>query len=100
MATDLSLLFRLRGDNAQLKGTLADSQRAVAQLRQAFGPQLTQTVTVANNVFNNLDGSLQNFVAQRVPLVGGAIVSITDRLRGLGGQSAKADKAFSTLGRS
>src|SRR5688572_24421933 len=100
MATDLSLLFRLKGDNAQLKSTLADSRQAVAQLRQSFGPQLTQTVTVANNVFNNFDGTLQNFVAQRVPLVGGAIVSITDKLRGFGGESAKADKAFSTLGKS
>lgn len=100
MATDLSLLFRLKADNAQLKGTIADTKQAVAQLRQSFGPQLTQTVTVANNVFNNLDGSLQNFVAQRVPLVGGAIVSITNRLRGFGSESAKADKASVSLARS
>lgn len=101
MATsDLSLLFRLRGDNTQLKSTLTDSQRAVAQLRQSFGPQLTQTITVANQTFAGLDNTLQNFVAQRVPLVGGAIVQITDRLRGAGGESAKAEKAFTTLGRS
>lgn len=101
MATsDLSLLFRLRGDNTQLKSTLTDSQRAVAQLRQSFGPQLTQTITVANQTFAGLDNTLQNFVAQRVPLVGGAIVQITDRLRGFGGESAKAEKAFTTLGRS
>lgn len=97
---DLSLLFRLRGDNSQLKGTIDDSKQAVAQLRQSFGPQLTQTITVANQTFSNLEGSLQNFVAQRVPLVGGAIVQVTDRLKGLGGESAKAEKAFATLGRS
>lgn len=97
---DLSLLFRLRGDNSQLKGTIADSKQAVAQLRQAFGPQLTQTITVANQTFSNLEGSLQNFVAQRVPLVGGAIVQITDKLKGFGGESAKSEKALSSLGKS
>lgn len=100
MADDLSLLFRLRAENAQAKAVIADTRAAVQQLRQTFGPQLTQTVTVANKAFSDVDGTLKNFVAQRVPLVGGAIVQITDKLKGFTGENAKTEKALSGLSRS
>lgn len=100
MADDLSLLFRLRADNAQAKAVLNDTRAAVAQLRQSFGPQLTQTVTVANKAFSDIGDNLQSFVAQRVPLVGGAIVRITDGLKQFGGESAKTQKAITGVANS
>lgn len=104
MGDELSLLFRLRGDNAQLKATLADStaatKAAVAQLRQSFGPQLTQTVNIANKTFSDLGDNLNNFVAQRVPLVGGAIVRITDGLKQFSGESTKTQKAITGVANS
>lgn len=97
MADDLSLLFRLRAENTQAKAVLADTRAAVAQLRQSFGPQLTQTVTVASKSFSDLGDNLNNFVAQRVPLVGSAVIRITDGLKGLGAQSPKTQKAVSSV---
>lgn len=94
MADDLSLLFRLKAENAQAKAVLADTRQAVAQLRQSFGPQLTQTVTVANKTFSDLGDNLQNFVAQRAPLVGGAVVRVTDALKGLSSQAPKNEKTL------
>lgn len=100
MADELSLLFRLKGENAQLKSTIAESRAAVAQLRESFGPQLTQSVTVANKAFSDIGDNLNNFVAQRVPLVGGAIVRITEGLRNAGGESAKTEKAIKGVAKS
>lgn len=97
MADDLSLLLRLRGENAQLKATLADTRAAVAQLRQSFGPQLTQTVTVANKTFTDLGDNLNNFVAQRAPLVSSAVIRITDGLKSLGAESPKTQKAVASV---
>lgn len=100
MADDLSLLLRLRAENTQAKAVLSDTRAAVAQLRQSFGPQLTQTVTVANKAFTDLGDNLNNFVAQRVPLVGGAVVRITDGLKSIGTQSPKTQKAVAGVAES
>jgi hypothetical protein len=100
MADDLSLLFRLRADNTQAKAAMADTRAAVNQLRQSFGPQLTQSVTVANKTFSDLGNNLNNFVAQRVPAVGGAVVRVTDALKGLGDQGPKNQKALSGIAQS
>lgn len=100
MADDLSLLLRLRGDNAQLKSTIADTRAAVNQLRQSMGPQLTQTVSVANQAFSSISDNLNVFVGQRVPLVGGAFVRITENLRGFGSEGAKAEKAVASVAKS
>lgn len=94
MADDLSLLFRLKGDNSQLKGVVNDSVRVVDHLKSAFGPQLTQTVTVANKTFSDLGDNLSNLVAQRLPLVGGAVTKVTDALKGIDKQHAQNIKAI------
>lgn len=94
---ETSLLIRIRGDSAGGKAAVAETRAAVAQLRQSFGPQLTQTVTVANKSFSDLGDNLNNFVAQRVPLVGGAIVRITDGLKSLGAESPKTQRAVASV---
>src|ERR1041385_5391744 len=97
MAEDLSLLFRLRADNAQAKAVVADTRAAVAQLRQSFGPELTQTVSVANKAFSQIGDNLNLFVGQRIPLVGGAFVRITENLRNFGSESGKSEKAIASV---
>lgn len=100
MADDLSLLFRLKADNTQAKAVIADTRASVAQLRQSFGPQLSQTVTVTNKAFSDLGANLNNFVAQRVPLVGGAIVRVTEGLKGFSSEGAKTEKAIAGVAKS
>ena len=100
MADDLSLLFRLKADNAQAKAAISDTRAAVAQLRQSFGPELTQTVTAANSAFSTISDNLNLFVSQRVPLVGGAFVRITENLRGLTGESKGTEKAIAGVTKS
>lgn len=100
MADDLSLLFRLKADNAQAKAAINDTRAAVAQLRQSFGPELTQTVTAANSAFSTISDNLNLFVSQRVPLVGGAFIRVTENLRGLTGESGKTEKAIAGVTKS
>lgn len=100
MTGDLSLLFKLRGDNSQLKSTVTDSRAAVNSLKQTLGPELAHAASLSNKAFTEIGNTLNGFVAQRIPLVGGAIVQITDKLKGFGGESAKTEKAVSTLSRS
>lgn len=82
MATDdLSLLFKLRGDNAQLKSAIADSRTAVATLKQSLGPELSQTLAGTNKIFSEIGDNLNAFIGQRIPLVGGAFLRITSNLK-------------------
>lgn len=98
--SDLSLLFKLRGDNAQLKSTIADTRAAVGTLKQSFGPELTQSVTIANKAFSQISDNLNLFVGQRIPLVGGAFVRVTENLRNIGAESNKSEKAIASVAKS
>lgn len=97
MADDLSLLFRLKGDNTQLKRVTSDFKQEIAQLRQSFGPQLTQTLTVANKAFGSLGDSLTSFAAQRLPLIGGALTRVTEGLGAVSAESATAGASIASL---
>ena len=97
MADDLSLLFRLRGDSSGAVKATADARAAVNQLRQSFGPQLTESVNVANRAFSGLNDNLNNFVTQRAPLVGGVFVRVSEGLKTLGSQSPKTQKAVASV---
>lgn len=96
MADDLSLLFRLKG-SYEARPAIQTATGDINKLRQAFGPQLTQTLTIANKSFSDIDGTLTNFVAQRVPLVGSAVARVTEGIKGLGGESGKTDKAVRSV---
>lgn len=95
MADELSLLWRLRADASQGKTAVAETRAAIAQLRQSLGPELTQSVTVANRAFSEISDSLNQFVARHVPL-GGTFVSIAQGLEGVStsaGQTVAATHA-------
>lgn len=100
MADDLSLLFKLRGDSSGIKTASAEARAAVNQLKNSFGPELTQTVTVANRAFANVAENLNAFVGQRIPLVGGAFVRLTGNLRDFGSESTKSERAIAGVAKS
>ena len=100
MADDLSLLFRIRAENTQAKAAMAETRAAVAQLRQSFGTQLAQGTNIANQAFTKLGDNLNLFVGERLPLVGGAFVRISEHLRSFGSESAKSEKALTNVTKS
>lgn len=93
-ASETSLLLRIRGDATGGKAAVAETRAAVAQLRQSFGPELTQTVSGTNKVFSELGDNLNVFVSQRLPLVGGAFLRVTENIGGLGKETAKQEAAL------
>lgn len=95
--SDLSLLFRLRADNTQAKAVLANTRQEVGQLRQAFGPQLTQTITVANKAFGDLGQSMTAFAAQRVPLIGNALARVSEGLGEVAAESTAAGTSIAAM---
>lgn len=94
MADELSLLFKIRGDAAGVKSATAEAKAAVAQLRQSFGPELAQTVSVTNKAFSEIADNLNVFVGQRLPLFGGAFIRVTENIRGFGGEAKKQEAAI------
>lgn len=97
MADDLSLLFRLRGDAASLKQASSEGRAAINQLKQSFGPELSQTVNVANRAFSEIGENLNVFVGQRIPLAGGMFIRITEHLRNFGREAAVTDRAVKAV---
>lgn len=97
---DISLLFRIRADAAGVKTATSEAKAAVAQLRQSFGPELAQTVSISNKTFSDLANNLSQFVGQRIPLVGGAFTRLTDNIKGMGAVSAGSEKALASVGKS
>jgi len=100
MADDLSLLWHLRAENTQAKAAIADTRAAVASLRQTLGPEFNQTVSLTNKTFSQLSDNLNLFVGQRIPLVGGAFLRVTENLRNLTSESSKNDKALTSVANS
>lgn len=99
MADELSLLWKIRGDASGVKQALAESRAAVTQLKQSFGPELTQAVSLSNKVFADLGENLTDFVGQRIPLVGNAFVRVTGNLRGLNDEMKKGGPQTEALAR-
>lgn len=97
--SDLSLLFRLRGDAAGLKTATAEGRAAVNQLKQAFGPELVQTVSATNKAFNDVGIGIAS-LTQRIPVVGVAVSRLTDLLRSAGVEGKAADRAVSAVANS
>lgn len=96
---DISLLFRIRADAAGVKTATAEAKAAVAQLRQSFGPELAQTVSVTNKAFSDVGIGLGN-LTQRIPVVGTAVNRLTDLLRGVGVESKTSERAVAGIANS
>ena len=97
---DLSLLFRLRGDASSAKAATAEARAAVASLRQSFGSDFLKMESASKSALAGIGNNLNAFVAQRIPLVGGAFVKVTENLRGLGGEAGKQEKAIASVAKS
>jgi hypothetical protein len=90
MGDDLSLLLKIRGDSSQAVKAAADTRAAIAQLRQSLLSDVSAMQTAGQSALKGIGDNLNLFIGQRIPLVGGAFVRITENLRGLGGETSKA----------
>lgn len=97
MADDLSLLFRIRGDAAGAKQATAETRAAVASLRSQLGSDFNAMQSAGQSALANLGNSVNVFVGQRVPLLGGAFLRVTENLKGFGDQSHKNDVQLASL---
>lgn len=97
MADDLSLLFKIRGDSAGAKTAVAETRAAVQQLRTALGSDFTSMQAASKNALAGIGDNLNVFVGQRIPLIGGSFVRVTQNLQSFGKESAAAEKATAKL---
>ncbi len=83
MGDELSLLWRLKADNAQAKAVMADTRQAVTALRSSFGSDLKQMQSAAKSALSEIGDNVNAFVGQRIPLIGGTFLRVTSNLKGL-----------------
>lgn len=98
-ADELALLFRLKGDASGVRTATAEARAAIGQIKQAFGPELAQTVSVTNKAFSDVGVNLAQ-VTQRIPVVGNAVSRLTDLLRNTGVESKTTERAVSGVANS
>ncbi len=90
-SSDLSLLFRIRGDAAGAKQATAETRAAVAQLRTSLGSEFNQIQSAGQKALSGIGDNLNTFVGARIPLIGGAFLRVTDNLKGVGTETKKVD---------
>lgn len=86
---DLSLLLKIRGDSAGGKQAVHETRAAIVSLRSQMGSEFGQMQNAANSVFSNLSDNVNVFVGQRLPLLGGGFLRVTENLKGFGAESTK-----------
>jgi len=91
MADDLSLLLKIRGDAASGKAAVAETRAAIASLRATTATEFGAIQNAGTSAFSSLTDSLNVFVGQRIPLVGGAFVRVTENLRNFGAESKNVE---------
>lgn len=98
-ADELALLFRLKGDATGIRAASAEARAAIGQIKQAFGPELAQTVSVTNKAFSDIGIGLQT-LTQRIPVVGNTVSRLTDILRGAGVESKTTERTVAAVANS
>lgn len=84
MADDLSLLFKIRGDAAGATKAASDTRAAIATLKTHVGSDFHAMQTASKSALQSIGDNLNVFISQRIPLIGGAFIRITENLKGLG----------------
>lgn len=97
MADDLSLLFKIRGDAAGAKQATAETRAAVASLRSQLGGEFNAMQSAGQSALANLGNSVNVFIGQRLPLLGGGFLRVTENLKGFGAESAKGTAQLANL---
>jgi len=97
MADDLSLLLKIRGDAAGGKTAIAETRAAIVQLRQTTGAEFNAIQAAGKSALSSIGDNLNLFVGQRIPLVGGAFIRLTENIRGFGSEVGKGEKEIAAL---
>lgn len=66
----------------EISGNTAPGQHAVTDLKSHFGSELSAIEKTAEQTFEKLGEHLNLFVGERVPLVGGLFLRLTENIRG------------------
>lgn len=96
MADDLSVLLRLRGENAQLKSTVADSRAAISSLRTSAASDLKGLQSVSTQSLGAVTQSLTQ-ITSSIPGVGRAFSGITSQLGAVAESSAAAGGGLAAM---
>lgn len=97
-ANETSLLLRLRGESSGAVAAAAQTRAAVSQLRSSVAADLGNIQAAGKSAFEDIANNLNVFVGQRIPLVGGAFLRVTQNLKGLGEEAAKPEGNLLKLG--
>lgn len=96
MGDDLSVLLRLRGENAQLKSTIADSRAAIAQLRSSSVADFKQIQGTSVTSLGSVTQGLTQ-ITSSIPFVGQAFSGLSSQLATVTTTSASAGAGLSAM---
>lgn len=89
--SDLSLLFRIKGDSSSAKQATAETRAAVASLKSQLGSDFNSMQRAGESALAGIGNNLNTFVGARIPLVGGSFIRLTENLKGFGGEAKKSE---------
>lgn len=95
--SDTSLLFKIRGDASGAKHATAETRAAVASLRSQLGGEFNAMQSAGQSALANLGNSVNVFVGQRLPLIGGGFLRVTENIKGFGDASTKGAAQLANL---
>lgn len=96
MADDLALLLRLRGENSQLKSTVADSRAAISSLRASSISDFKQIQSASTSSFGNINQTLTQ-ITSNIPVVGRAFNTLANQLNTVSTASGSASTGIASV---
>lgn len=98
MSDDLSLLLKVRGDAAGGKAAVAETRAAIASLRATTSTEFAAMGKASKGVFDEIGSHLNFFVGERIPLLGGAFIRVTENIKDMGAEAENAGGTLAALG--
>ena len=92
-----SLLLKIKGDAAGGVKAATDTRAAIAQLRNQAGSDFSAMQNASQSALAGIGEHLNLFIGERIPLMGGAFVRVSENLRGQGKSPRKVKRSFAHL---
>lgn len=99
-ATEASLLFRLRTEASGVQSGVDQAKAAVAQLRASVATDTSHMQSASKTALEDIGNNLNVFIGQRIPLLGGSFLRVTEHLHGLKSDASATSPAITQLGQS
>lgn len=94
--SDTSLLLRIKGDSTGGKAAIAETRAAIASLRTSSGTHFNEMQNVATSALGKVTQSLTGLAGQ-VPIVGGAVNSLSTGLASMATQGNVAAGSLAAI---